>query len=233
MKKIKTVFFVDYEIGKITRTLNKGLEWIFDEKNQDNVVATIKKDGTSVMFKDGVLYKRYDLKPKKIKNKVFDYRKQNGMDKYFIEDFKEPPIGSIPCQETFDKITGHFPHWIKVLETNPEDIHHLNALKKYGVQEDGTYELIGKFIGDNKHKLDDIQFFKHGELLADLPKPYTFESIYHWVLNNDEEGIVFRDLKTGEMAKIRKKDFINTNKVDDRISWILLKKDDYLTLDEI
>ena len=69
--------------------------------------------------------------------------------------------------------------------------------------------------------------------MADLPKPYTFESIYHWVLNNDEEGIVFRDLKTGEMAKIRKKDFINTNKVDDRISWILLKKDDYLTLDEI
>lgn len=69
------------------------MEWVLEGEG----IATVKYDGACCAVINGEFYKRYDCKKGKV-----------------------PPEGFIPCCEP-DKITGHWPGWVKVNENNPSD----------------------------------------------------------------------------------------------------------------
>lgn len=181
MKKMSTLFKIDYSSGrkgKILNEVNTENSWVFTD---EAVTPTRKFDGTAACIIDGVLYKRYDAK--------------HG---------KTAPEGAIPCSEP-DIITGHHPHWVKCTES---DKYFLEAFAKQEVWDDGTYELCGPKVGINIENFVDHTLVKHGCEVLPLSKPYTFESIRVFLQDrsNNIEGIVFHG-KNGNMCKIRKSDF--------------------------
>lgn len=199
MKKIKTVYEIDRENDCVRNQLNPGMEWVLTEDG----IPTLKIDGTACNVLKGELYKRYDRKLK------FEYfiRLQNEPN-FKVEEymFKDVPEGGIPCEEYPDIITGHHPFWVKVRRENPEDKFHIEAWDDLKTPlEDGTYELIGPKIGRNVYKKEKHEFVKHNIELTVPDRSY--EGLKEFLTNLDGEGIVFHNKKTGEMAKIRRKDF--------------------------
>ena len=181
MKKMPTLFvreFDKYEIRKCLNQVNPGCEWVLNGEGH----ATEKIDGTCCMIKDNELYKR------------FDYKEERKL-----------PEGAIPCQESPDSITGHFPHWILCKKDNPADKWHIKAFKEKQKWEDGTYELIGKHLQGNPYNLDKDILEKHGtRILENVPRNY--EGIKEYLKNHYIEGIVFYR-ENGEMCKIKRSDF--------------------------
>ena len=181
MKKMPTLFEREFENHHVKRVLNKvhpDCLWVINGEGY----ATEKIDGTCCMIKDNQIYKRFDLKKG-----------------------RKLPLNAIPCQDEADPITGHFPHWVLCDEKNPSDIHHINAFKKQGHLEDGTYELIGKHINGNAYDMDDDVLERHGiRILKDVPRDY--EGIKEYLKNHYIEGIVFYR-GNGEMCKIKRSDF--------------------------
>ena len=119
MKKIPTLFVREFLPGhkvKITNQVTPGCEWVLTGEG----VATLKMDGTCTMVHGGKLFKRYDAK--------------NG---------KPIPENATPCQSEADPVTGHFPCWMPVSETDPADKWFVAAFQAAGSMEDGTYELCG------------------------------------------------------------------------------------------
>lgn len=181
MKKTKTLFIRQFENNKIAKCLNEvepECQWVLDGEGY----ATEKIDGTCCYIKDNVLYKRFDYKAG-----------------------RKLPAGAIPCQESADPITGHFPHWVKVDENNPSDKYHIEAFKKQDSFDDGTYELIGKHFQGNPYNLNTDVLEKHGvRILENVPR--TYEGIKDYLEKNYIEGIVFYR-GNGEMCKIKRSDF--------------------------
>lgn len=200
MKKIKTVYKIDRENNLATSEVNKGVEWVVEGKG----VATLKVDGSACLVKDGQLYKRYDRKLKS----HFVKQLRNNKDFVVTEDmFNELPEGAIPCQDNPDPVTYHHPHWVKIEAQRPEDKFHLQALQNFTDKlEDGTYELIGDKINNNPYNLNTQMLVKHGAEILDVPDR-SLEGLKTYLENLQGEGIVFHNLETGEMAKIRRKDF--------------------------
>lgn len=59
MKKIPTLFKRDFANGgQIIPEYNGNVEWVLNGEG----VATRKYDGTSVLIRDGKMYKRYELR---------------------------------------------------------------------------------------------------------------------------------------------------------------------------
>lgn len=200
MKKIKTVFKIDRETNIATPEVNKGVEWVLEGKG----VATLKVDGSACLIKDGELYKRYDRKLKS------QFVKQLRSKESFVvtEDmFNELPVGAIACQEKPDAVTYHHPHWVKIEPTRPEDKFHIDALNEATEKlVDGTYELIGKKINNNPYALENHVLVKHGAEILNVPDR-SLEGIKAYLETLNGEGIVFYNEETGDMAKIRRKDF--------------------------
>lgn len=231
MKKTKKVFEFNYEKQILTNKFEKGSEWVID----DNIsIPTVKFDGTATFYKDGIFYKRYDLKPK-ISKKEKLFRKKNGI-LYTWDDFPQKPENAIPCQENFDAVTGHFPMWVPVDFKSNENKYHLEAFenaKKAGILENETsYELIGEKINGNPHNIVGHKLIKHGSVIINnLSKPYNIDNIYKWLIDNNEEGIVFWNKETGELAKIRRKDIaIDTSY---NFKWDKAEIKDFHNLEEI
>jgi len=187
MRKMKTLFKREF-IKKGNRTIGiivlneveDGCEWAL------NGVGTMssKFDGTCCLVQGGELYKR------------FDYKKGRNL-----------PSNAIPCQDAADKITGHFPHWVKCSEDNPADKWHLKAFKQVPHRDDGTYELCGEHFNGNKHRLKCDIFFRHGtQQIFDYELELTFEGIKDYLNNTWCEGIVFKH-PDGTMCKIKRTDF--------------------------
>jgi hypothetical protein len=185
MRKMKTLFVREFNDHHVVNTLpivEEGCEWVLNGEGY----ATEKLDGTCCLIEDGVLYKR------------FDYKKG-----------RELPEGAIPCQEAADPITGHFPHWVKVDESNPADKWHVEAFKytQYclGKLPDYTYELVGPHFQGNPYDLDKDMLIRHGFIkLRDVPR--TYEGIKTYLETHKIEGIVFYR-GNGEMCKIKRRDF--------------------------
>lgn len=187
MKKMPCLFereFISKDKALIKTTITPGCERAFLEGT-----PTVKWDGTSTYFKDGILYKRYDAKK------------------------REPPAGSIPCEPNRDPITGHWPHWTPVSETDPADKWHRLALEKRlalerlpGTLTDGkTYELCGPHFQSNPQKLDGDTFLVHGgRPLYGVPR--DFMGLRAFINIMPYEGIVFW-LDGEPVCKIRRKDF--------------------------
>ena len=189
MKKIPTLFhreFQDHHAIKISPDVVPGLEWVLEGEG----IATEKIDGACCAIIDGVFYKRYDAKKDK-----------HGK-------MKLPPEGAIPCDDP-DPVTGHWPHWVKVIENDPADQWFMdayrNALEKDGALPDATYEAIGPHFQSNPYQLEQDTLVRHGAKKLNLPKR-SFDGIRRYLLAQRIEGIVF--WKDGKpQCKIKRKDF--------------------------
>lgn len=183
MKKIPTLFERVFEKGKIT-----GINPVITHGCEDaflNGDATVKVDGSCCAVIDGRFYKRYDAK--------------NG---------KNPPAGAIPCCDP-DPVTGHWPHWVQVDHSNPNDKWFSKAkdcteYRQDAGMEDGTYEAIGKHFNGNPYSLPDDFLVRHGSIHVNVER--TFEGVKRYLENTNIEGIVFW-LNGKPVCKIKRRDF--------------------------
>lgn len=196
MKKTPLVFVYDYEKDCITREVKPGSEWVFTE----DAVATLKIDGSACLFDNNILYKRYD---RRLLDKYVG-RFAAG-DQPDLSCFRTPPEGFIPCEESYDSKTFHWPGWVPVDSNDKFHIEALNAAKQPLVNGQ-TYELVGPKFGNNAYALKTHELWAHGEKKLDLGD-ITFENIQKFLTDNYVEGIVFHNKKDGRVAKIRRKDF--------------------------
>lgn len=183
MKKIPTLFervFENHKIVGITDKVYPGMEWVLEGEGD----ATLKVDGSCCAIINGLFYKRYDAKGKKV------------------------PEGAIPCCEP-DPVTGHFPHWVAVDPTNSADKWFWEAYTQTvfincGPLADGTYEAIGKHFQGNPYRREADVLEQHGQVILDVPR--TFDGIKKYLEENYIEGIVF--WKDGKpQCKIKRSDF--------------------------
>lgn len=200
MKKIISLYKRDYEdTRQVYNEVVEGAEWVINGEG----IATEKYDGTSCLIKDGVLYKRYDRKLTKEANK----RKQKN-DSFIpaIVDFKEAPDGWIAAEDNPNIHTGHWPGWLEVVFSLPENKWHKVAWGDYGHQlTDGTYELIGSHIQGNPYNLKSDILLRHGAVrFNDVPT--EFEALKQWLSAHEIEGIVWHH-PDGRMVKIKRRDF--------------------------
>lgn len=182
MKKIPTLFTRVYENHKIVGIkdeITPGCELAFYQG-----VATIKIDGSCCAVIDGKFYKRYDAKKG-----------------------KNPPVGAIPCCDP-DPVTGHWPRWVEVDPSNPNDrwfVEAFNNSRKMGMDlENGTYEAIGPHFQGNPYELNNDILVKHGTMVVAVRR--DFESISQWLNDNAVEGLVFW-LDGEPVCKIKRTDF--------------------------
>lgn len=185
MKKIPTLFEREYadhkKVGIKPVLTSTDLQWVLDGDG----IATEKIDGTCCAIINGEFYKRYDAKKG-----------------------KKPPQNAIPCCEP-DPVTGHWPHWVPVIDGDPGSKWHIAAKANYekdiGPLIDGTYEAIGPHFQGNPHKMAFDTLAKHGEIvLTDVER--SFDGIRKYLEEHEMEGIVF--WKDGEpQCKIKRSDF--------------------------
>lgn len=182
MKKIPTLFTRVYENHKIVGIkdeITPGCELAFYQGS-----ATIKIDGSCCAVIDGKFYKRYDAKKG-----------------------KNPPVGAIPCCDP-DPVTGHWPHWVEVDPSNPNDrwfVEAFNNSRKMGMDlENGTYEAIGPHFQGNPYELNNDILVKHGTMVVAVRR--DFETISQWLNDNAVEGLVFW-LDGEPVCKIKRTDF--------------------------
>lgn len=180
MKKIPTLFnrvFEGHKIVDITDAITPGCEEAFKKG-----VATVKIDGSCCAVIDGVFYKRYDAK--------------NG---------KKPPEGAIPCCDP-DLVTGHWPHWVKVDENDPNDRWFVEAYRNScsGILPDYTYEAIGPHFNGNPHNQTIDHLVMHETSKVNVVR--TFEGVKEYLTKHKIEGIVFW-LNGEPVCKIKRTDF--------------------------
>jgi hypothetical protein len=175
MKKTVSLFARNYEGDRLVRDeLVPGAEWVAAGEG----VATRKFDGTCCMVRNGVLYKRHDVK--------------HG---------KDAPMGFEPAQGP-DSVTGHWPGWLPVGD-GPDDVRHREAMVP-GLK-DGTYELCGPKVQNNLERFASHVLVRHGaEVLEDCPR--SFDALRDYLRVRDIEGVVWHH-PDGRMVKIKGKDF--------------------------
>ena len=101
-------------------------------------------------------------------------------------------------------MTGHWPHWVKVDETNPVDKWFLEAVNNSDDRKDGTYEAIGPHFQTNPDDLDKDILYRHGSEIVTVNR--TFDDIKEYLRTHAIEGLVF--WKDGEpQCKIKRSDF--------------------------
>lgn len=185
MIKVITLFKRDYEgTHLVYDEIVEGAEWVVNGEG----VATEKIDGTSCLVQDGKLFKRYDVKKG-----------------------KTPPPNFEPAQDP-DPVTGHWPGWVPVSDTDPQDKWHriaragiIEAIRD-GLYKEGTYELIGPKVQGNKYGLDSHIFRLHGDkVLDDVPRDFEGLKVY-FEQHPEYEGIVWHQ-GDGRMVKIKRRDF--------------------------
>ena len=183
MKKIPTLFerlYENHRVVGITQNVTTGMEWVLSGEGE----ATIKVDGSCCAVINGELYKRYDAKKG-----------------------KKAPSGAIPCCDP-DPVTGHWPHWVKVDESNPGDKWFVEAFRNAhascGHLKDWTYEAIGPHFQGNPYNLSFDSLYPHGCHIVDVQR--SFDGIKQYLSDHNIEGIVF--WKDGEpRCKIKRSDF--------------------------
>jgi hypothetical protein len=183
MKKIPSVFCRNYDGDRLIRDeVVEGCEWVLAGEG----TATRKWDGTACMVREGVLFKRYDVRRGKM-----------------------PPVGAIPCEPEANEHTGHWPHWVAVGD-GPDDRWFREALSQTSAHTevpDGTYEACGPKINGNPERLGFHQLIAHVGFEPGMDDcPRTFDALREWMRDRDIEGVVFHH-SDGRMAKVKKKDY--------------------------
>jgi len=165
-------------------------------------IATEKHDGTACMIENGRFYKRYD-------RKISKTAKKRGAP-FGRQDFKEAPDGWIACEEYPDEKTGHWPGWLPISNSDPQDQYHREAFTNWcealgGHPVDGTYELVGPKIQNNPYHFESHELIEHGyHKLYNCPRDY--KGLKEYLSQHVIEGIVWHH-QDGRMVKIKRKDF--------------------------
>lgn len=190
MKKIISLFQRNYDGDRLVRDeVCPGAEWVIAGEG----VATEKFDGTACMVLDGKLYARYDAKAFTVDARTGEKHAWN----------RKPPEGAIPAQEPDEK-TGHWPHWVLVLD-EPQFRWHREAFARHPLIANGTYELVGPKIQNNPHGLATSGLVVHGgHEYPDAPR--THAELKSWFETHEIEGLVWHH-PDGRMVKIKRKDF--------------------------
>jgi hypothetical protein len=178
VKKIPCLFqrdFSDRRSPMLLRDVTLGCEWVLAGEG----TATVKHDGTACAVISGKLYARLDCK--------------RG---------KTPPPGAIPCDDSPDPVTGHWPHW--VLADRPEHVYIREAAAGKELA-DGTYEACGPKINGNRMGLSEHVLTLHG-VVEIRDEPRDFDGLRDWLKETAVEGLVFHH-PDGRMAKIRRDDY--------------------------
>lgn len=191
MRKIISLYRRDYDGNRqVFDAVVPGAEWVLAGEG----VPTMKWDGTSCLWKDGRLWKRYDAK--------------HG---------KPAPQGFVPAQDPDDK-TGHWPGWLPVAD-GPEDRWHNDGVLNTRMttatnpfDEGRTYELVGPKVQGNPHGYGEHRLIPHGaHVVHDAPR--RFAELRQFFAAHAIEGIVWwrrwpwePGLET-ELVKIKRKDF--------------------------
>lgn len=186
MKKIISLFQRNHDGDRLVRDeITPGAQWVVDGEG----IATQKFDGTCCLIRWGVLYKRYDAKP----------------GREWPEDF-------VPAQGDPDPVTGHWPGWLPVSETDPADRYHREAWKNR-LEEDapetpmnGTYELCGPKIQGNPEGEPWHMLIPHGSVVL-KNAPRDFEGLREYLSRMPIEGIVWHHPDGVRMVKIKARDF--------------------------
>lgn len=191
MQKIPTLFERDWD-GDRSRVLDvpaSGCEWVFAGEG----VATRKYDGTSCLVRDGLLYKRHEVKPGRATPADFEE-----------VDRRTDSDGGII-------LTG----WVPVGD-GPEDRWHREAFDTTcevldGPPEDGTYELVGPKVQRNPENFPEHVLVAHSaaERYTDVSRTFAGMRDYFQYMDLQGmpiEGLVFHH-PDGRMAKIKARDF--------------------------
>ena len=185
MKKIPTIFKREFRDDGTFTLLNELADGL-DETYLKSCIATVKWDGTPVMYDGKAWYKRFDLKPG-----------------------RTLPEGAIPCQEAADPVTKHFPHWVPVTDA-PSDKHLIEAIRNYEKWGSaqiaiGTYEAIGPHIQGNPYELNYNYLKYHGrDVMSDHSIEFT--NLRSLLTETVIEGIVW--WKDGKpVCKLKRTDF--------------------------
>lgn len=177
MKKIPTLFLRDPDDrAHVLSTVNPAAAWVLNGEG----IATRKHDGTSVLIRDGAVFRRYELKPD-----------------------KTPPPGFEPADRV-DPNTGKQPGWVPVGE-EPESKWHRQAIARQDNWDDGTYELIGPKIQGNPEGRERHVLVRHGSVPIPAA-PRDFAGLQDFLLAHSYEGIVWHH-PDGRMAKLKRRDF--------------------------
>lgn len=175
MQKIPTIFVRDMskQPALVVNIPSPGCEWVFAGEG----MATRKWDGTSCLVRDGLLYKRRELRPGDIAPPNFE------------------PLGT-------DENTGKTVGWVPVGDS-PDDKWHRAAFT--ATPPNGTYELVGPKVNGGKDKFLEHQLIAHGAGGA-LDAPTSYDELRAWLTTRYMEGVVWHHAD-GRMAKIKRRDF--------------------------
>jgi hypothetical protein len=178
MKKIPTIYKRNPDnMRELLDDIHPACEWVFNGEG----IATRKYDGTCCMIKDGLFYKRREIK------------KGQTVPEGFIE-------------ETQDAITNKTTGWVPVDFNDNANKFHVEGFNNLKNKENGTYELCGPKIQKNPEGYSEHVLISHKEAeLIDVNR--TKQAIYEFLKNTTYEGIVFHH-PDGRMAKIKKKDIV-------------------------
>jgi hypothetical protein len=187
MRKIISLFQRNYETDHLVRNeVVPGAEWVLEGEG----VATVKWDGTPVMYDGRSWFKRYDVK-----------------------SGRAEPLGFIPAQDP-DPVTGHWPGWVPIGQ-GPEDQWLREAIEDrkrevnpfYLPKAGETFEAVGPKIQSNPYGLGAHQLLLHGEAVLDEDTPRTFAELKAYFEGHPKtEGIVWHH-RDGRMVKIKRRDF--------------------------
>lgn len=179
MKKIPTIFLRDEQDRKhVTDQINPECQWVFDGEG----IATIKYDGTCVMFDGSNWYARREIR-------------KGG---HYPDDF---------VLVNYDDATGKTIGWVPI-ETSSFYKYFLEAYDpEYPYDHGGTRELCGPKINSNPEGFTNHVLVPHGwdEVIIE---DRSYEGIKDFLLNNldkGHEGIVFWN--GTQRAKIKRRDF--------------------------
>lgn len=176
MKKTPTIFKRNPDnMREILDEPHKDCAWVFAGEG----VPTRKYDGTCCMVKNGVMFKRRELKKGKPQPEKFE-----------LVDY--------------DETTGKTVGWMPVTE-DKEDRWHVEAFGD-GNWPDGTYELCGPKVQGNPEGFEAHVLVPHSEATQYVGVERTFSGIRDFLESMDIEGLVFHH-PDGRMAKIKKRDY--------------------------
>lgn len=178
MRKIPTLFERDAEGRRlVTPVVVAEAAWVLAGEG----VATVKWDGTACLWREAMLWKRYDA--------------HQGA----------PPPQFLPAESEPNPPTGHWFGWLPI-GAGPEDRWHLEALQNsiQTLQRGATYELVGPKVQGNPHHLLCHELMRHGAVVLDAPREFAL--LGHYLAFVPVEGIVWHH-PDGRMAKLKRRDF--------------------------
>lgn len=198
MQKIPTIFIRSTTKPQfVTRDINPDCQWVFDGEG----TPTRKYDGTSVLIKNAVLYKRYNLKKGTEAPKLFIPAGQS--------DHNGNQPGWVPVVATLDPWHEQaFTNLVKIEKNYLMD----DSIEELAKRIDGTYELLfPRFQGrdsvrQNPENVDRPRLERHGKHVLVETFERSYDSLKWYLSDGLMEGIVFHH-SDGRMAKIKARDF--------------------------